>query len=96
MLRLGKKYAIPHFENEALFRLHNDYPTILKYWDLMYQADSLAMVEDDVAATIDLAHEFQLFTVLPSAYADYLRAASPVCSLTPNHIRSCFIDKRLV
>ena len=86
MLRLGKKYAIPHFESEALFRLHNDYPKNLKYWDFLYQESVDSMVEDDVAAVIDLAHEFQLFTVLPSAYADYLRAASPVCSFTPQKL----------
>jgi hypothetical protein len=27
------KYDIVHLENEALDRLHNDYPTTLKEWD---------------------------------------------------------------
>lgn len=91
ILRLGKKYVIPHFESEALFRLHHDYPKTVECWNSLWN-DSVTMLENDVADVIDLAHEFQLFTVLPSAYADYLIGATPVCSLASFSMKSCLID----
>jgi len=74
MLRLGRKYAIPYLEHEALDRLHHDYPKSLKEWDALWDDPSKKLIEGDasVANIIELAHEFQLHTTLPAAYSKYL------------------------
>jgi len=76
MLRLGGKYLIDHLENEAMSRLHNDYPTSLDDWESL--CDDSRQIEDSQAEItttteiISIAHEFRIFTILPAAYAQYL------------------------
>jgi len=91
MLRLGRKYAIPHLENEALARLYHDYPKSLKEWDALIDDPSTELIDCDacsadtiqVASIIGLAHEFQLYTVLPAAYSSYLYEQYLVRTFTP-------------
>ncbi|SRR5258705_163090 len=87
MLRLGRKYAIPCFENEALRRLHHDFPTTLGEWD----SSEDRQITDDVKIptilrVISIAHEFRLFTILPAAYAKYLEYQFLVASFCHENI----------
>jgi len=82
MLRLGNKYAITHLEEEALFRLHHDYPQDLVSWDAMMKEVVQPLIETDhITWIIDLAHEFNLNTILPAAYSTYIKEVeSMVCA----------------
>jgi len=83
MLRLGRKYAIPCLEKEALSRLRHDFPTTLEEWDTSEPEDH--QIKDanslhTVLGVISIAHEFRLFTILPAAYAEYLGISFLVAS----------------
>jgi hypothetical protein len=79
MLRLGRKYDIVYLENEALQRLHHDYPTTLKEWDSLRE-DTNRQIDpaSDVHEIISIAHEFALNTILPAAYVQYLESQTLV------------------
>jgi hypothetical protein len=79
MLRLGRKYDIVYLENEALQRLHHDYPTTLKEWDSLRE-DTNRQIDpaSDVHEIISIAHEFGLNTILPAAYVQYLESRTLV------------------
>ena len=85
MLRLGNKYGITHLEEEALFRLHHDYPQDLMTWDALLNEVVQPFIEsndvEDVTWVIDTAHEFHLNTILPAAYSTLIkRIQSMVCA----------------
>jgi len=86
MLRLGRKYVIDHLENEAMERLHNDYPTSLDDWESL--CDDNRQIEDSQAEVnttteiVSIAHEFRLFTIMPAAYAQYLELQTLVASFS--------------
>ena len=95
MLRLGNKYAITHLEEEALFRLHHDYPQDLVSWDAMMNELVQPLIETDhhvITWIIKIAHEFDLNTILPAAYSAYIKAVeSMVCAFWSWTITPWFI-----
>jgi len=89
MLRLGNKYAIDHIENKALRVLHHDYPKTLEEWDALSH-DQFQIRNDPqlrsstTSEVISIGHEFQLYTILPAAYARYLNQRLLVGSFRSN------------
>ena len=77
MLRLGKKYGISYLETEAISRLHQDFPSTLESWDGLNIINKpyriyAHMERETLCKVISLAHEFQLWTILPAAYSNYV------------------------
>ncbi|KAJ3547312.1 hypothetical protein NMY22_g1702 [Coprinellus aureogranulatus] len=88
MIRLGKKYEMPHLRDEGLARLKLEYPSKLKEYDnldavnfshIHYSAgdDSDDDNNDDtepISDTIHLAHECGIQSVLPMLYLMFAAA----------------------
>jgi len=80
MLRLGTKYDIDDFRTQALEVLHYEYPTTLEDYDKSYDAPRLNYdLPSTMSRIINLALEFSLETVLPSAYLSKIEVTSLVC-----------------
>jgi len=70
MLRLGKKYDMEHFFDEAVARLQYEFPRNLSDWDKISGQSSSKIVESGDVAMLDiiiLAREAGLQSVLPLA-----------------------------
>ncbi|KAJ7070059.1 hypothetical protein C8F01DRAFT_1328790 [Mycena amicta] len=73
LLRLSKKYDIPVFRRECLFRFKAQFPTTLEGYDESSGWTYIVPAEQDdqtVVAAVNLAREIQVFSILP--YAFYL------------------------
>jgi len=95
MLRLGTKYEIGHFRTQALEILHYEHPTTLKDFDKSCQSDNgrLTYVPTTSTQILNLALEFSLETVFPSAYfikleESLVRAVYTIPQRPLNHCRS--------
>ncbi|KAH9479729.1 hypothetical protein JR316_0008324 [Psilocybe cubensis] len=82
LLRLGKKYEIGHFQDEALRRLRHDLPSTYNTWEAqlgwVYCQDVCQILEvwNFYPQIISLAHEIGLETILPAAYLCLIQSQS--------------------
>lgn len=77
MIRLGRKYQIDHLRDEGLARLKLEFPSTLEDWDSM-DGDKYTHISwpdlvsgSTIAATIKLAHECNIQSILPALYLLY-------------------------
>jgi hypothetical protein len=106
MLCLGRKYGIKHLAQEAIERLHVDFPTSLQAWDEHFHGQlsrsfRLVDCEDENAYTevINLTHKYNITAVLPAVYASYLLKYSLVSlrlSTSSNNFRSFIAFNRRI
>ncbi|KAF6744278.1 hypothetical protein DFP72DRAFT_929615 [Ephemerocybe angulata] len=73
MVRIGKKYEIPHLVRCGLKHMKKEFPVTLKDWDIREKAGGHARIDGiktpaGLFAMIKLALECGIETVLPSAY----------------------------
>lgn len=71
MVRLGKKYDIPHLRDEGLARLKLQFPTRLEDFEKLSPTDytHIKHTSGDLAfAVVELAHECKIRSILPSLY----------------------------
>ncbi|KAJ7175339.1 hypothetical protein C8R46DRAFT_1248678, partial [Mycena filopes] len=69
MLRLGRKYDMNSFREDALSRMHHDFPTRLVNWDRRCAAGLLEKIEPTGGVLVDLlnlAYEAGIYTSLPA------------------------------
>lgn len=69
MLRLGRKYEILAFKNDALARMHTEFPASLSNWRSPLANQNLATIEDRAGVYLDLlnlAYDQGLFTCIPT------------------------------
>ncbi|KAJ7470739.1 hypothetical protein FB451DRAFT_1175960 [Mycena latifolia] len=69
MLRLGRKYEILPFRDDALSRLHHEFPTKLRLWDRRLANDRLETIKHTWGVYLDLlnlAYENHVYTIIPS------------------------------
>ncbi|KAH0832975.1 hypothetical protein J3R83DRAFT_11953 [Lanmaoa asiatica] len=77
-LDLSRKYWIHRVDEQVSSHLESDWPQTLKDWDKLERDIEFMMNDSDVehiddclpepAAAIELAHEFYIYSVLPSAF----------------------------
>lgn len=73
MIRLGRKYEIDHLRDEGLTRLKLEFPSDLNGWDALDVAKYTHILyaeggPDPVVATMKLAHECKIQSILPGLY----------------------------
>jgi hypothetical protein len=81
MVRLGKKYDMEHFLQEAVARLKHEFPRNLSDWDLLSgQSFSKITYFGDVVLLdiIILAREAGLQSILPLAYYVFFENDNPM------------------
>jgi len=95
MLRLGTKYDISHFRAQALEILHYEHPTTLEDFHKTCNPDNgrlIYVIPTTPTQILNLALEFSLETVLPSAYLvkleeSLVRAVYTILQRPLNHCR---------
>ncbi|KAF9558723.1 hypothetical protein CPC08DRAFT_709430 [Agrocybe pediades] len=101
LYRLGNKYGIEHLCEDVLNRLKKEYPSTLKAW-LDPSKFSEAFVQKDgiLPLMANLAHEFNMLSVLPAIYADLsihptedLFKMKEKYDLNPHVLQTCLIGK---
>ncbi|KAJ7760680.1 hypothetical protein DFH07DRAFT_771760 [Mycena maculata] len=67
MLKLGRKYEIAAFRDDAVSRLHHDYPTQFEDWDRLFANTELRKIQHaDQAELLNLACETGVSTCIPA------------------------------
>ncbi|KAF6741453.1 hypothetical protein DFP72DRAFT_944073 [Ephemerocybe angulata] len=76
MIRMGKKYDVPTLRDEGFARLNWEFPNTLESWDIQEADESYTRITDNSSprnhsvlfGTVELAHQCDIKTVLPTAY----------------------------
>lgn len=74
MLRLGNKYDIHQLVTEATGRLHVEFPTNLRHWDLRspsvqkYTFEGIKEQNGLLFDIVNLALQYEILSILPVAY----------------------------
>ncbi|KAJ7164769.1 hypothetical protein C8R43DRAFT_988349 [Mycena crocata] len=69
MLRLGRKYDIPSFRNDAISRIHHEFPTRLAVWDRQTGTGLFEKIQSTTGVLVDLlnlAYENGIYTSIPA------------------------------
>ncbi|KAJ7116530.1 hypothetical protein C8R44DRAFT_627933 [Mycena epipterygia] len=85
MLRLGRKYEISSFKDDAISRMHREFPTQLQVWDRRIAKKTLKKIKPVAGVYVDLAFESGLHTCIPTLGFKCLRSCKFYENLNRNN-----------
>ncbi|KAJ7218778.1 hypothetical protein B0H12DRAFT_1241551 [Mycena haematopus] len=89
MLRLGKKYKIPAARDDALLRLHYEFPANFEAWDTRVEYLTKIEPQDGIYPDLlNLLHEYGIHSCIPAASLECLETEAVQESLFAGVLRS--------